>query len=592
MSNRYLFFKYEGNWYLGCVYGGKREGISILEVIVKNEKLLLPGSINGYPVLRMENPKITQRELVRELRIPSSLEVYLLPNLSFPFLQTVSVEEGNSFYSSDGLSLYSKDGTRFISALAGSNQKEFTLPKSVQVIAAHAFSYAKIKKLHFLNPDVEVEEDAFEGMKWLDSFPDQVVKVGNLLYQVRGPISFLDCKRQGITRVHPHAFDLYKPKTIIGLYDEGIEKKEEIEENKDEYAGQEDYVEGEENLLEDPILAKISFSKDRKTLLRFPEDLEAEKLVIPPFVFHVEEGAFAGQKYLQKVGLADPVLSVGEEAFSHMSSLEYMRTLKGPKVFPDAKEGGLGVFEGCEKLSKIVLGDMVEEIGDRCFKGCPLRDIQFSPVLRRIGKEAFCDAVGSISLPETVETVGKAAFAKVSYVEAYEGSASGIMEAIFPLEGKRSFPEDIVAFTIHRKDEGAPLYLRIPLTLKEEGRRLLSGAWDEESISLGLLAKCFTFIENEKEKQSYGLLLLSQFPDQPEMKSIRAELGRVSHLIAQRYLDAGAEDELLELLNLRIINPGKVLGLINQAKARGLKGAVEALRDYGARETARKQGMQ
>ncbi|MBQ1347963.1 MAG: hypothetical protein IIZ39_07290, partial [Blautia sp.] len=192
-----------------------------------------------------------------------------------------------------------------------------------------------------------------------------------------------------------------------------------------------------------------------------------------------------------------------------------------------------------------------------------------------------------------VETVGKAAFAKISYVEAYEGSAIGLMDALFPLVGKRSYPEDIVALTIHRRQEESSIYLRVPLTLKPEGRRLLSSAWDDENggMSLSLLAKCFSYIENEKEKQGYGLLLLSQFPDSPEMKFIRGELGRVSHLIAQGYLEAGDEDELLELLHLRIINPGKVLGLVNLAKARGLKNAVQALRDYGARETARKQGM-
>lgn len=605
MSRKIIFFQFEGNWYLSRVFttGEGMAGLEILEMDVEKEEVILPSVFKSYPVLRMVDPKINHREKVNYLVISSSLKEFEVPNTCFPALARLKVERENPAYSTDGLSLYSKDGKKLLRAFAGSNLPQFIVKPGVEVIAEQAFAYAQIKEMVFLNPDVEVERDAFVGMHWLDSFPDEIVKVGNMLYQVRGSIPRIDLQELGLTRIHPQAFDLYQPKIIgkahpAGEKEAGSEKKAlDVSKGKKTKT-----VPGEEPAKrrgrkpaapkKDPqtvVIKGATYSKDQRELLSFDPNYRLQKLVIPDTVVKVCENAFARQSFLEKVGIPGTVLEVEPGAFHHMLNLNYMRMLEGLKAFPDARESGYGVFEGCKNLTRIVLENGPEEIGDRCFAGCPLVDVNLPPVLRRIGREAFRDTAGSVTIPPSVESVGLGAFGRISYVEAYEGSAKGLFLSVFPLEGSRSYPKDEVAFTIHRKDESVPIYIPVPLTLEEGARDLLSEAWDEETLSLSALAKCYHKIQNEKERRKFGLLMLSQFPDAPEMKPIRMDLGRISHLIAMEYMERGDEDQLLELLALRVVDPGKVLRLVNKARSLGLRRCEEALRSYSAREMARKQ---
>ena len=65
------------------------------------------------------------------------------------------------------------------------------------------------------------------------------------------------------------------------------------------------------------------------------------------------------------------------------------------------------------KITKVVLGDQLEEIGNMAFLGCnKLTTVVFNSKLQTIGQSAFknCDLT-NVSLPKTVTTIGDLCFA-------------------------------------------------------------------------------------------------------------------------------------------------------------------------------------
>lgn len=194
-----------------------------------------------------------------------------------------------------------------------------------------------------------------------------------------------------------------------------------------------------------------------------PENLEGE-FVIPDGFTMIEESAFRGCSGLTSVVIPNSVTEIGDEAFVNCSNLTRV-------VIPDSVTAigyGNTVFEGCEKLTDIVISenskfyfeagvlydkennsiigstcptnvvvpDSVTKIGFAAFRGCKtlthitipntvtkiewdafencpfLAEIEIPDSISEIGDRTFCccTSLASVKLPNTLNKIGESAF--------------------------------------------------------------------------------------------------------------------------------------------------------------------------------------
>lgn len=116
--------------------------------------------------------------------------------------------------------------------------------------------------------------------------------------------------------------------------------------------------------------------------------------------------AFYGLDMLDNVAVSPTVTSIGDHAFYSCTDLDIAGSFANVSSIGDA------AFCGCSSLSAFDLAHSVATIPRDAFKSCSnLKYICLLNGLTTIGDEAFADSgVGSITIPESVTTIGNSAF--------------------------------------------------------------------------------------------------------------------------------------------------------------------------------------
>jgi len=151
----------------------------------------------------------------------------------------------------------------------------------------------------------------------------------------------------------------------------------------------------------------VLFTKDMKTLLRYPESKAQTSYTIPDGVIFIEDGAFKWCNNLAEIIIPDSVTSVGKDAFYSCNNLQKVNIPNGVTSIADF------TFFGCGSLEEITIPSSVTSIGNRAFLDCDsLTEITIPDGVTTIGEWAFssCSHLTSVTIPNSVTSIGAGAF--------------------------------------------------------------------------------------------------------------------------------------------------------------------------------------
>lgn len=184
----------------------------------------------------------------------------------------------------------------------------------------------------------------------------------------------------------------------------------------------------------------ILFTKDKKTLVRYPEAKEGSEYAVPEYVTSIAEsafayctnlehiwlrdsvksigaGAFEGCRSLQAVSMCDSVKTIGERAFANCASL---KTVMLPISLTTISEN---LFHGCTSMKRLTIYHSVTSIGDNAFSECTSLEVMNIPdSVTSIGNNAFrgCASLRSVDISDSVTSIGSNAFAKCASLTSFK----------------------------------------------------------------------------------------------------------------------------------------------------------------------------
>ena len=198
-------------------------------------------------------------------------------------------------------------------------------------------------------------------------------------------------------------------------------------------------------LLEDNTY-EVSAFDNSNSMVFIPDDVDGIR------VTSIGERAFEGCSVLASIEIPDSVTSIGKRAFyscNNLKKVNYIGTiddwcqiefgddLANPIIYTkklcvndiEVTEANIAtttkispyVFQYCNALTSVTIGNSVESIGEGAFYGCDgLTSVSIGDGVESIGESAFydCDYLESITIPDSVKSIGFEAFYSCSNLQS------------------------------------------------------------------------------------------------------------------------------------------------------------------------------
>ncbi len=366
--------------------------------------VLLPSSIEGYPVRAIREGAFKDNRLVRHVRIENMdvpKEAFSgCSNLKSVELVNVETIGKQAFYNCDVLESFSSDCIETIEAYAFA---ECDALASVVITDMEGDRYLNVGEYAFSNcqglTDVRID-------RWID-YPDDIAIFNNDTQMLRLSLRNYACTIPGVVPAHPAAttlgaiFGRASDMSVLALQEVSVKYMDQI---------------------------PSGFCEDMGALRRFVVPT-AEWTTIP-------SNAFAGCKFLTEISLVNPIKRVESKGlyntgFTYFpgAELEYIgdsafencTNLLSIGVPQDGPLTHLGVraLAGCTSMTSFVIPAGINIPPEYLFAGCTaLNYVEFAPNCdaTTLPKGLFsdCSSLMGIKLPDNLRIIGESAFAGCS----------------------------------------------------------------------------------------------------------------------------------------------------------------------------------
>lgn len=130
-----------------------------------------------------------------------------------------------------------------------------------------------------------------------------------------------------------------------------------------------------------------------------------EAVSIPDTVTEIGTGAFYGNTSITTLIIPEKVTKIGNAAFNGCTKLNILYFY--PKKCKTAGSESYPPFSGCSALSTIAFGDGVEIIPDYCFALTGITSLTLPDTVKTVGEGAFygCKKLINVTLPSTLSTL-------------------------------------------------------------------------------------------------------------------------------------------------------------------------------------------
>lgn len=144
-----------------------------------------------------------------------------------------------------------------------------------------------------------------------------------------------------------------------------------------------------------------------------------ETFTVNAGVTKIGKGAFVDCKKLTTLPIQPTLTEIGEDAFYNCYAADGSYVIPaGVTVIPES------AFKKCMAIDSLTFEGVITEIGEAAFKNCGGSTLTFKDGLHTIGYDAFAysadftgNKVTSISLPDSVTSIGASAFKRVAFTE-------------------------------------------------------------------------------------------------------------------------------------------------------------------------------
>lgn len=151
----------------------------------------------------------------------------------------------------------------------------------------------------------------------------------------------------------------------------------------------------------------VLYNADVTEIAYYPEGLTGD-YVIPNTIKSIGGGVFIGKTNIVKITIPASVVNIGNSAFENCANLAEVLFVEGGEELLTI---GDKAFYRCTALKSIKLPERTLSLGENCFDGSGLSDIDFGGV-RTIAANAFGNtkSLSVLTIPASVTVIGKYAF--------------------------------------------------------------------------------------------------------------------------------------------------------------------------------------